>query len=171
MRQGLERFATIYVPIVYQWTRCGGIAIQRCARRGPERLYLRGPALPGFQHDQPGQSLRAWLRTITRHAVIDWHRARGPPKSAPPRGSSSLGQTVLRRVTRGAARPLDERTLLVLQAADVLQSQVEPGTWEMFGNWRLKAARPSRKLLLPWPGSILAALTRLKPACWPAFAS
>jgi RNA polymerase sigma-70 factor, ECF subfamily len=132
--QAWERFANLYVPVVYGWARQSGLqasdALDVC-----QNVFLsvmRG--LPTFRSDEPGQSLRGWLRAITRNTVVDLQRKRGRQPSlldnaaviADPLGAES---------TDAESLPASERSLLVARAAEIVRRELDPTTWEMF--WQL----------------------------------
>lgn len=142
--QAWERFANLYVPVVYGWTRQSGLqasdALDVC-----QNVFLsvmRG--LPTFRSDQPDQNLRAWLRTITRNAVIDLHRKQGrqPPLLDEP---TAIVDTLGAESTDGASLAASERALLVARAAEIVQRELDPATWEMF--WQLSVeGRPAKEI-------------------------
>jgi RNA polymerase sigma-70 factor, ECF subfamily len=130
-----QRFATIYVPIVYQWTRCGGLQASDALDIVQNVFLSVVRALPAFRHQESGQGLRAWLRTITKNAVIDWHRARGRQLPLLSGDHPQWDNLLADDSALVDSPPADERTLLVLQAAEILRNEFEPATWDMF--WQL----------------------------------
>lgn len=139
-----RRFTSIYVPLIQYWVRSTGLqaADTLDVTQNVFVGVIRG--LPRFQLDGEGNSLRAWLRTITRNAVVEWHRshqrgaqplpddhplwdnaaaARSTGEQSP--GEQSSGEP-------GAAA--DERNLLVAQATEIIRAEFRPDTWNLF--WR-----------------------------------
>jgi len=69
-----DRLVRLYTPLVDYWCRQGRVrgADIEDIRQDVFRKLLR--KLGDFHHDQPGDSFRGWLRTITRNAVRDQRR-------------------------------------------------------------------------------------------------
>jgi len=132
--QAWDRFASLYVPLVYSWARQAGLQASD-ANDVCQNVFisaLRG--LPTFRRDEPGHSLRAWLRTITRNAVIDLHRQRGR-QPAPLEDASPLWPSLDEEADGSAGLTTSERSLLVARAAEIVRRELDPATWEMF--WQL----------------------------------
>jgi RNA polymerase sigma-70 factor (ECF subfamily) len=100
--------------------------------------------LPRFRWDEPGQSFQGWLRTITRHAVADWFRQR---QRQPEAAGSAVDQLSASEQdesdTQDSQR--EDRQLLLARAAEVVQFDVEAGTWDMFRQTELEG-RPPREV-------------------------
>jgi RNA polymerase sigma-70 factor, ECF subfamily len=132
--QAWERFANLYVPVVYGWAMQSGLqasdALDVC-----QNVFLSVlRSLPTFRSDEPGQGLRAWLRTITRNAVVDLRRKQGrqPPLLD---DATAIADPLGAESTDGESLPASERSLLVARAAEIVQRELDPSTWEMF--WQL----------------------------------
>lgn len=130
-----QRFATIYVPVVYHWTSRAGLQTSDVLDIVQNVFLSVVRALPAFRFQQPGQGLRAWLRTITKNCVIDWHRARGRQLPHLPADHPQWNSLLSDGAESAEAAPADERGLLVRQAAEILRGEFESATWEMF--WQL----------------------------------
>ena len=132
--QAWERFANLYVPVVYGWARQSGLqasgALDVC-----QNVFLSViRSLPTFRSDEPGQSLRAWLRTITRNAVVDLQRKQG---GEPPllNDATAVADPLGAESTDAESLPASERSLLVARAAEIVRRELDPTTWQMF--WQL----------------------------------
>lgn len=75
--QAWERFANLYVPLVYGWARQAGLQASDAldVSQNVFLSVLRNVSM--FTSDEPGQSVRRWLRTITRNVVADLYREQG----------------------------------------------------------------------------------------------
>jgi RNA polymerase sigma-70 factor (ECF subfamily) len=140
--QAWERFAHLYVPLVYRWARQMGLQASDASDvcQNVFMSVLRG--LKAFRSDQPGQSLRAWLRAITRNAAIDLHRQRARQPS-PLDNASPQWNDLQTQEDEAKDFPPGERSLLVARAAGVVRSEVDATTWEMF--WQLSVEQRSAK--------------------------
>ena len=132
--QAWERFANLYVPLVYAWAKNSGLqasdALDVC--QNVFMSVVRG--LPAFRSDEPGQSLRGWLRTITRNAVIDLHRKQGRQPTLLD-DAALISDPLGAEATDEESLPASERSLLVARAAEIVQRELDPTTWDMF--WQL----------------------------------
>jgi RNA polymerase sigma-70 factor (ECF subfamily) len=132
--QAWERFASLYVPLVYSWAKQSGLQASDALDVSQNVFLSVMRSLPTFRSGGPGQSLRAWLRTITRNAIVDLHRKQGRQLPlledatgiADPWGVDPTGDKIL---------PASERSLLVARAAEIVKQELDPSTWEMF--WQL----------------------------------
>jgi RNA polymerase sigma-70 factor (ECF subfamily) len=71
-----RRFVELFAPLVYGWCRRARLQEADAADVGQEvfRAVYRG--VGQFRRDRPGDSFRAWLRTITRGKLCDFLRRR-----------------------------------------------------------------------------------------------
>jgi RNA polymerase sigma-70 factor (ECF subfamily) len=125
-----DRFAAIYVPVVYGWARQTGLQESDARDICQNVFVLLVRNLPKFRHDKPGHSLRAWLRTITKHSVVDWARKRqkqlGDAAPLVEQVEAALAKT------DGEASTAADRNLIVRRALEIVRQDVEPATWQMF---------------------------------------
>ena len=142
--QAWDRFAELYVPLVYRWARQMGLqssdALDVC--QNVFVAVLR--SLKSFRGGQPGQSLRAWLKAITRNAAIDLHRQRA--RQPPPLDDASPQWARIDSASDDTADlSPSERALLVARAAQVVQRELDAATWQMF--WQLSVEqRPAKEI-------------------------
>jgi RNA polymerase sigma-70 factor, ECF subfamily len=136
--QAWQRMARMYTPMVYRWCRACGLQASDAADIGQEvfRAVYRG--IDDFRRDKPGDSFRAWLRTITANKINDWARAR--KKQPPGKGGSDQGllnQVAFPAVLSDSDAPAagSERAALARRLMAMVQSEFEPRTWQAF--WRV----------------------------------
>src|SRR5436309_11424430 len=66
-----QEFADHYTPLIYRWCVCRNLQ-DTDAKDVTQQVLLKLAAhLPTFTYD-PGKSFRAWLRTLTYHAWVDF---------------------------------------------------------------------------------------------------
>ena len=70
-----ERFVAVYGPLVWSWCRRAHLQEQDGADVVQEVFRAVAGSLSEF-HRQPGGTFRGWLRTITRHKLVDLYRQR-----------------------------------------------------------------------------------------------
>jgi RNA polymerase sigma-70 factor (ECF subfamily) len=70
-----ERLVELYSPLVYAWCRRAGLQEADALDVGQEVFRAVAGAIVHFHRDQPGDSFRRWLRTITRNKIHDFFRS------------------------------------------------------------------------------------------------
>jgi RNA polymerase sigma-70 factor (ECF subfamily) len=121
-----ERFVDLYSPLVYFWAVRAGLQAQDAADLVQEVFLTLVQKLPDFRPD-PTRSFRAWLRTLTLNKWRDLKRKKVPvpvggtlpDEPAPPQGAEALWEDEYRRH-------------LLARAADVIQADFQPQTWQAF---------------------------------------
>lgn len=71
-----RQLCQLYGPLVYAWCRKLGISPSDTPDVAQEVFRSVHGHVAGFRRDQPGQSFRAWLWTITRNKARDFFRSR-----------------------------------------------------------------------------------------------
>ena len=69
-----SRLVTVFGPIVYRWSRQSGLSAHDAADVVQDVFASVARGIGNFQREQPNQSFRAWLATITRNRVCDFFR-------------------------------------------------------------------------------------------------
>jgi RNA polymerase sigma-70 factor (ECF subfamily) len=126
------RFVDYYGPRVYGWCRRWGLQDADAQDVTQTVLVRLSAKMRSFTYD-PGRSFRAWLKTLTRHALSDFLEGR----QRPGRGSGddevlALLETVEAR--EDLVRRLEEEfdRELLREAMARVQLRVRPRTWEAF---------------------------------------
>lgn len=127
-----DHFAALYVPLVYSWIQSLGLQPHDAADVCQNVFVSVMRGLPAFRLESTGGGLRAWLRTITRHAVIDWHRKQG---RAVPAQQLLVWDDIAGGGSPSHSAEAMGRDLLVQRAVEQLQTEFEPQTWQSF--WQL----------------------------------
>lgn len=73
-QQAWDRFVLLYTPLVWQWCRRMNLPLQESADVLQEVFQSVALHFTTFHRDRPGDTLRGWLRTITRNKVRDHYR-------------------------------------------------------------------------------------------------
>jgi RNA polymerase sigma factor (sigma-70 family) len=127
-----EAFVALYGAKIYGW--CRGWKLQEADARDvtQEVLLKLAVKLREFQYD-PSRSFRAWLKTVTHHALSDFLEARRRP------GLGTGDSWVADQLESMAARDDLARQVeaafdqeLFEQAVRRVQLRVAPQTWEAF---------------------------------------
>ena len=124
-------FVDRYGPKVYGWCRHRGLQEADAQDVTQDVLVRLAGKMRGFAYD-PTRSFRAWLKTLTRHALSDFCDARGRVAAAGGSQVAELLQTVEAR--EDLVRQLDaefDREVLGEAAARV-RARVTPKTWRAF---------------------------------------
>ncbi len=134
---GWRRLVEIYGPVVYRWCRHAKLGEEDSADIVQEVFRSVMLHFDRFRREQPSDSFRAWLVTITRNKVRDHFRraTTQPPLADGSAIQEQLAQTVDPHVDDSQIGELPDDRHLVLQGAlTALKSEIEPRTWTIF--WR-----------------------------------
>jgi RNA polymerase sigma-70 factor (ECF subfamily) len=127
-----SNFVNRYGPTVFQWCRQHGLQAADAEDVTQEVLGKFAKAARTFSYDRAKAGFRAWLRTVTKHALYDLvadyrqDRARGAARAA------DIFESLQ------AARDLEQnleaefRRELLDQAMQLVRERVEPKTWRAF---------------------------------------
>ena len=69
-----RRLVSVYGHLVLYWCRCAGIRREDRVDVCQDVFRAVAVNIDSFRHDQPGDTFRGWLRTITRNKVADHFR-------------------------------------------------------------------------------------------------
>ncbi len=131
-----RRLVSVYGQLVLYWCRCAGIRREDRVDVCQEVFRAVAVNIDNFRHDQPGDTFRGWLRTITRSKVADHFRRQN-------RQPAAIGGSVARErflaipdgeASSAAEAGNQEKAILVNRALDLIRSEFEDRTWQAF--WR-----------------------------------
>jgi RNA polymerase sigma-70 factor (ECF subfamily) len=131
------RLVDLYTPLVWRWCRRLNVKPEDTEDVCQEVMRAVHRALPAFRRDRPGDSFRAWLRTITRRKVVDqWHR-RSPADGEGGSDAVSRLQGVPDPEADVTPHGDDDLELGILyrRAVRVIRGECEDRTWTAF--WRV----------------------------------
>jgi RNA polymerase sigma-70 factor (ECF subfamily) len=129
-----ERLVRLYGPLVYHWCRLGGAGEEDAHDVVQEVFIAVSGSLKDFQHQHPG-SFRAWMRGITRHKLLDFHRRRyRQPQGA---GGTDAWERIeeIRDPIADSEEDAAEVSGLYQRALDLIRDEFESRTWQAF--WRV----------------------------------
>jgi RNA polymerase sigma-70 factor (ECF subfamily) len=129
-----NRFAEVYVPLVFRWTRGAGLNEVDASDVCQNVFLTVVKDLPKFRRDEPGHSLQGWLRTITRHAVVNHFRQKEKQVGQPGYDVQLLEAAWSAGASQQSLH--EDQQLLLARAVEVVRRDFEPATWEMF--WQLE---------------------------------
>jgi RNA polymerase sigma factor (sigma-70 family) len=120
------------VPVIYQWCRAWHLQEADAQDLTQNVLLKLARRIRTLQYD-PAKSFRAYLKTLARYAWCDLLSEREKPGAGGGNGSA------LRQIESEAARDDLARRLeddyeqeLLRKAMEIVQSRVQPQTWEAF---------------------------------------
>lgn len=132
--EGWSRFVQLYSPLIYFWCRNRGL--QHADALDLQQNVFRAAVqnFENFHHDRQGDTLRGWLRTITRHKICDWARK----KSKEP---ENLDNAEIQKIVEIAESSVhgeflpetpDEELLLQRQAVEIVLQAQDPVKQQAF---------------------------------------
>jgi len=133
-----DRLILLYAPLVWHWCREMDLPAQEIADIFQEVFQAVAVHYRNFHRDQPGDTFRGWLRTITKNKVHDHFRMRRrEPQAAGGTEAKawwSLVPDTTESLDEECAAPEADRRLF-RQALDLIQDSFEEKTWRAF--WRV----------------------------------
>jgi RNA polymerase sigma-70 factor (ECF subfamily) len=132
--QAWQRLLDLYASSVYSWCRSGGIPARDAAEILSDVLCAVFRGIGTFRRDQPGQTFRGWLRTVTKSKIADyWANRKG--ESQPVGGTpwvGVLGGIPAEDSDTSASAPPNPWVKLVHAALAKIQGEFEDRTWAAF---------------------------------------
>ncbi|MFO0957096.1 MAG: sigma-70 family RNA polymerase sigma factor [Isosphaeraceae bacterium] len=127
-----DRFVRLYSPRILEWCRHWGLQDADAEDVCQEVLIRVARQMRTFEY-QRGKSFRAWLKTVTKRAWIDWQEAgRKPGRGTGDSDNQSALESVEAREDLVARLEADFDRELLEAAADRVKRRVDPTTWEAF---------------------------------------
>ncbi len=132
-----QRLVELYGPLVYRWCRRAGCQPNDASDLVQEVFVAVAANLSGLRRDRPGDSFRAWLRTITRNKVVD--HIRKQQKNPVAQGGTDANDQIHRapdtQLPSDEAAEDDhdvERAELLSRALELVKGDFEETTWRAF---------------------------------------
>jgi RNA polymerase sigma-70 factor (ECF subfamily) len=128
-----RRLFQLYQPLVLFWCARAGVNATDAEDVVQEVFAAAAAALDRFRRDQPGDTFRGWLRTITRNQILQlYRRYRGQPQATG--GSDALHD--LQDVADPLPGPGEEESLeidlLYRRALELVRGEFAERTWQAF---------------------------------------
>ena len=129
-----RRLVNLYGPAVYRWCRRWPLSADDVADVFQDTFFTVARSLPQFRRENPEDSLRGWLWTITRSRALD-HLRRKQREPSGVGGSDHQQNLLAAAATDGlsddhAAPPLDALTVHAAEA--LIRAEFEDRTWQLF---------------------------------------
>ena len=131
------RLVQLYSPLIYAWCRQFGLQAADAADVGQEVFRAVARKISDFRRDRPGDSFRAWLRTITRNRVRDHFsalavRAQGHGGSDAQIQLQQIPANIETDSAVSSEADNLEAGLLYRRAMDLIRSEFEDRSWQAF---------------------------------------
>jgi len=131
-----DRFVYLYTPRIYRWCRGEGLSPDDAADVVQDVFAAVLKDLGKLRRLQPCGSFRAWLRSVTRHRIVDHFRDR---KRSPAASGGEPAQQTLLQVPDSldaseSTAPTAEDDAVWRRALQMVGVEFENRTWQAF--WR-----------------------------------
>jgi RNA polymerase sigma-70 factor (ECF subfamily) len=136
-----DEFAQLYAPVVWRLARRRGLQPADADDLVQEVLAAVARSVAGWLDDDGRGRFRAWLLTIARNTTINFlTRAKHRPLASGDSAAAHLLAQLPQPSADGAAElvDLEVRRELFRRAADQVQDEVAPATWQAF--WQTAVA-------------------------------
>jgi RNA polymerase sigma-70 factor (ECF subfamily) len=127
-----ERFLCLYGPLVYGWCLHAGLNSTDAADVVQEVFTSVFKAIHTFNHGQPGNTLRGWLRVICRNKLNDFFRHKATIPEARGGNDATLQLAEIADFEDDASSAQNDRHWLVRRAAQLVRDEFEETTWQAF---------------------------------------
>jgi RNA polymerase sigma-70 factor (ECF subfamily) len=132
-----NQLVDLYSPLVWRWCRQSGLNPPDIEDISQDVFRAVHQGLSRFRKAKPGDSFRAWLRTVTAHRVTDFRRRRGERAVGGSTATASMVEVPdPNDQTIEGADNEQEVGILYRRAVQVLRSEFEDRTWQAF--WRVE---------------------------------
>lgn len=132
-RAAWEQFASIYRPVIFRAAVARGMQEADAQDLAQQVLLAVASAIGDWERRDKSTRFRHWLRRVTRNAIVN-ALSRGPRDQA--RGGSSVQELLAQHRQRDAETESlidwEYRRELYLQAAKIVQRDVQADTWQAF---------------------------------------
>ncbi len=143
-RQAWFAFCDLYGPLVYYWCRTSGLSHDETEDLAQQVFGRLAVSIVRFEKQEVGHRFRAWLWTLTRHLIQDFHRAqRRRIKTV---GGEAGSQFIARQSDKNQGEdhlpeeadvvtPPTESRQLFLRMLDQIRDRHSERNWQAF--WRV----------------------------------
>ncbi len=138
-----ERVSALYGPLVYGWARRAGLRAEDAADVVQEVFRSVVKHLDHFHREQPGDSFRGWLWTITQNKVRDLRRRGAGPVAVGGTDAQQLLLQVPEPPLSGSGDEAARGETLLTRALGRIRSQFEEHSWRAFWAVVVEGQSPS----------------------------
>ena len=138
-----QRLSKLYSPLVYRWCRQAGVQDSDAADVVQEVFRAVASAISRFRYDQPDDTFRGWLRTITSNKIRDHFRRQQGKKDAEGGTGAQLRLAEVPDPLLDEDEPSEQNIIRqsVHQALEWIRGDFEQRTWEAF--WKSQVEEQS----------------------------
>jgi RNA polymerase sigma-70 factor (ECF subfamily) len=165
-QEAWTRLVDLYAPLVYRWCRRCGLHDQDASDVFQDVFQAVSSHIAGFRKERPGDSFRAWLRTITQNKLRDHFRRQDRQPDAEGGTEAQLRFLELPASSWSDTDDSDEARAesgLLARALALIRDQFETHTWQAFWLITVEGHSPddvSVKLGMS-PGAVRVAKSRV----------
>lgn len=161
-----DRLVLLYAPLVYHWCRKLELPEQDAADIFQDVFQSLASKISTFRKEQPGDTFRGWLRTITHNKVYDHFRKQGREPQAAGGTEANIRFSQLESLDRTTDSDDDEEQAyqqLVRRALELIREDFTPRTWQAFWRVTVDGQRPVdiAEELKMRPGAVRVAKSRV----------
>ena len=144
-QEAWARLVRLYAPLVDFWLRRAGLQPADSADVFQEIFRAVAEKISSFRKDQPSDTFRGWLRSITRFKVADHFRCaeNQPLATGGSEAYRQLQETEDYGQDREDSSEINAVNQLRRRAMELIRGEFELRTWEMF--WRVTAEDQAAK--------------------------
>jgi RNA polymerase sigma-70 factor (ECF subfamily) len=169
--QAWQRLVSLYAPLVYYWCRKMDLAEQDMADVFQDVFQSVAKKIQDFRKQNPGDTFRGWLRTITKNKVRDHFRRESHHPHAAGGTTAQLRLLELPDAPTGDDAETSENNAAVdhsfqelfRRALAQIEQHFEAQTWQAF--WRVvvegKTTQEVARELSMQPGTVRVAKSRV----------
>lgn len=136
-----QRLVQLYEPVILKWARKAGLRDADAADVVQEVMRAVMRAIGNFCRDQPGDTFRGWLWTITRNKILDWRRGQEQQALATG-GTAAFLQLHELPETPAESEAGTENFAIFCKALELLKLDFQPQTWTAFWRVAIENASP-----------------------------
>lgn len=159
-----DRLVSLYGPLVFQWCRRWDLQDQDVADVFQDVFQAVATHIAEFRKERPGDSFRGWLRTITRHKILDHFRRLGREPGGAGGTDAQLYFAELPAPGPDAEPAVREPdSALFQQGLELIRAEFEDRTWQAFWRTAVDDVSPNEVAveLKMSPGSVRVAKCRV----------
>ncbi len=160
-----DRLVLLYAPLVYHWCRKLALPDQDAADVFQDVFQSLAAKISTFRKEQPGDTFRGWLRTITHNKVYDHFRRQGREPQAAGGTEANIRFSRLEAIEQPTDANDEEQAYqqLVRRALELIREDFTPRTWQAFWRVAVDGQRPVdiAEELKMRPGAVRVAKSRV----------